>query len=231
MKTRIVVATFLMVFLAGGVPAHAAESPPCVSVTPGALPVFTMAPGECAATDVRFTLPQGYAVAGHATESGGFTLSLVPLDTQAPNAASTGLEPTYECTNDYHVAPYGTDAPLTATFTGAVVPNVASLGGCTGAVGLMGPINTLYFSTSGDRGGGIQVSSFYYGTFYIFCGPVMTGVGSGVYDQWATTFKFSPSDCHMHGDGVPPSQYGEWSGYVYNSNQAYGSTRGLVTVS
>lgn len=178
---------------------------------------------------LSFTMPAEAALIGYATDEGGFRLAVAPLG--SPNAAATGLEPTYECTNDRRVAPHGVDAPLTASLTGAAVPNFASAGACTGAQGLMGPVASMEFSTSGDRGGGIVLSAPYAGDFQVFCHPAMTFAGAGVGEAWATTLLYEETYCNLDWNGVPPSQYWDWSGYVWNSNQAFGTTRGLVTVS
>ena len=58
----------------------------------------------------------------------------------------------------------------------------------------------------------------------------MTVAGAGAWDVWATTLLYEQAVCQMWWHGVPPSQYYDWSGTVWNSNQAYGSTRALVAI-
>lgn len=177
-------------------------------------------------TRLAFTLPPGHQVVGHATGEGAFRLLLAPLDAHQPAAsAGTSLEPTYECTNDERG---GTFHPLTATPTGMVIPNLASRGECTGARGLVGPIHALYFTTSGDRGGGLELSAWPMNFFRIHCGPATTGLGLGADETWLTTLKFEPSSCHVDASGAPPSQYWEWTGTVRNDHVQHGSTRGIV---
>lgn len=220
MATRTILTTFLVTgtaLLAGAT----AENPPPLLVDVASV----------AAGGLSFTMPADATLMGYATDDGGFRLAVVPRDTQAPQATTTGLEPTYECTNDLRVAPYGVDAPLTASLVGAAVPNLASTGACTGARGLMGPIASIAFSTSGDRGGGIVLSSDHVGHFQVWCSPAMTLAGAGAGDVWATTLLYEEARCQLDWSGAPPSQYYDWSGYVWNSNQAFGTTRGIVTVS
>ena len=179
-----------------------------------------------------FVLPRGHKVVGYATEEGDFALAALPHDAPMPRASATGLETTYECTNDVNAAPYGASFPLTASIAGAAVPNFASQGACTGAQGFVGPVVSLAFSTSGEVGGGVELHErgLAGGYFILWCGPAMTAAGAGAYDTWATTLLWEDSTCSIDSDGSPPSQWFDWYGTVHNSNPQNGVTRAVVNV-
>ena len=169
------------------------------------------------ATRSEIIVPAGSVLQGMDVD-GEFVLSAVPSNPMAMAANVQHPGQTADCFNDVVNYWYGTAYPATLNPTWPISSNFASLGLCGGSL-QFGPLSLFTFSATTDYAGAADAYDYTSGSyFFVACYPTGSVTSVGVGPQWTSLVsQGGNSYCYVYMVGLPPTQFTQFDGWVYNA--------------